>query len=60
MNTETLDKLYLEWAQFTKARNRREVEALALLNWLDRKGGLGFDVHEELRKGITLLAGSPP
>lgn len=27
METETLDKLYLEWSQFTKARNKREIEA---------------------------------
>lgn len=26
MQTETLDKLYLEWSQFTQARNRREIE----------------------------------
>jgi hypothetical protein len=25
MNTETLDKLYLEWSQFTKTRNDREL-----------------------------------
>lgn len=25
MNTETLDKLYLEWSQFTTAKTRREV-----------------------------------
>lgn len=26
MTTETLDKLYLEWSQLTKARNGREIE----------------------------------
>jgi hypothetical protein len=31
METETLDKLYLEWSQFTKARNAREIEAIAVL-----------------------------
>ena len=25
-NTETLDKLYLEWSQFTRARTGREME----------------------------------
>ena len=27
METETLDKLYLEWSQFTAARNAREIRA---------------------------------
>ena len=31
METETLDKLNLEWSQFTKARNAREIEAMAVL-----------------------------
>ena len=26
MDTETLDKLYLEWSQFTRARTVRELE----------------------------------
>lgn len=26
MQTETLDRLYLEWSQFTKAKTRRELE----------------------------------
>lgn len=25
--TETLDKLYLEWSQFTEARTKREIDA---------------------------------
>lgn len=25
MDTETLDRLYLEWSQFTRARNAREI-----------------------------------
>jgi len=25
MTTETLDKFYLEWSQFTRARTRREI-----------------------------------
>lgn len=31
MNTETLDKLYLEWSQFTEARTARELRYEALL-----------------------------
>ena len=27
--TETLDRIYLEWSQFTHARNRRELDAIA-------------------------------
>lgn len=29
--TETLDKLYLEWSQFTEARNSREITAVNLI-----------------------------
>lgn len=32
MDTETLDKLYLEWSQFTQARNRRELIMTDALN----------------------------
>ena len=32
MQTETLDKLYLEWSQFTKARNKRELLLLEALS----------------------------
>lgn len=36
MDTETLDKIYLEWSQFTKARTLRErTLAKALQNFLD-------------------------
>jgi hypothetical protein len=31
MTTETLDKLYLEWSQFTKARTGREIEMFSAL-----------------------------
>jgi hypothetical protein len=55
-DTETLDKLYLEWSNFTNARNAREIEALAFLEWLDRKGGMGRDVHERIKKLITMLS----
>jgi ribosomal protein S15P/S13E len=32
METQALDKMYLEWSQFTKARNAREVKAAVLAN----------------------------
>ena len=32
METETLDKLYLEWSQFTRARNAREIRMAAALS----------------------------
>lgn len=47
-DTETLDRLYLEWSQFTSARTSREVEALALLHRLHSMGGLGHATHEAL------------
>lgn len=31
MSTETLDQLYLEWSQFTKARTAREIALVGLL-----------------------------
>lgn len=31
MNTETLDKMYLEWSQFTKAKTARELMLESLL-----------------------------
>ena len=32
MKTETLDKLYLEWSQFTKAKTKRELDLEKLLH----------------------------
>lgn len=55
MESETLDKLYLEWSQFTSARTAREIEALAVLTWLNRKGGLGHDAHAEIDRAISRL-----
>lgn len=47
MNTETLDKLYLEWAQFTKATTWREakmIEALELCaEYFDNKADADYD-----------------
>lgn len=41
MQTETLDKLFLEWSQFTKARTARELALeKALRGLLDRYTGL--------------------
>jgi hypothetical protein len=54
--TETLDRIYLEWSQFTAARNKREIDALALLEWLDRKGGLGTHAHDRIRNMIKNLS----
>lgn len=34
MDTETLDKLYLEWSQFTEARTAREIRLVAAVLWL--------------------------
>lgn len=36
MQTETLDKLYLEWSNFTRARNAREIEAAKVIDTLTR------------------------
>ena len=32
MDTETLDKLYLEWSQFTKAKTKHEIYLESTLN----------------------------
>jgi hypothetical protein len=39
MDTETLDKLYLEWSQFTKARNLREIAMEKALRWMANNPG---------------------
>ncbi len=36
MNTETLDKLFLEWSQFTKARTARELAMRIALEQIRR------------------------
>lgn len=33
----------------------QSAEVLQLLKWLDRKGGLGFDVHEKIEKLINSI-----
>jgi hypothetical protein len=62
-DTETLDRLYLEWSQFTSARTAREIEmehALHLaVNWFtppnDSKGGFPLreisDALKSTRRG---------
>jgi hypothetical protein len=62
METETLDKLYLEWSQFTKARTRRELSMQAALseisasmqrNWDDPINQLDWCIE---RAQIALLS----
>lgn len=36
-NTATLDRLYLEWSQFTKARTNREIEQARRIAYLEGK-----------------------
>jgi len=43
MNTETLDKLYLEISQTTDARTRREIQALDVLKRVWLKLNCGID-----------------
>ena len=46
MNTETLDKLYLEWSQFTRAKTASELRLInalhniCLIEAQNQKGGL--------------------
>jgi len=51
--TETLDKLYLEWSQFTDARNARELAALDLLRGLKFRHALRLKPGE--KKGNYIL-----
>lgn len=44
MNTETLDKLYLEWSQFTRARTKRELYLVNLLQRIRDKAEHGENV----------------
>lgn len=57
MTTETLDKLYLEWSNFTQARTKRELELEArilvleealrkLTNEVAAIGAFAFDIRE--------------
>jgi hypothetical protein len=58
METETLDKLYLEWSQFTRARTAREISmlhAVRLLNSMVEKG----ERHTDSSRKAVLDALSP-
>jgi len=39
MDTETLDKLYLEWSQFTNARTAREIKMEKALRYFAENPG---------------------
>jgi hypothetical protein len=39
MDTETLDKLYLEWSQFTRARTAREITLVKALEEIIKEVG---------------------
>jgi hypothetical protein len=58
MNTETLDRLYLEWSQFTSARTKRELDAIRALerllaDWPDKETEmLAWDYGSEVLKSL--------
>ncbi len=52
MTTETLDKLYAEWSQYTTARTAREVEAADLLY----RAGMQLDDKDLVRLCGVLAA----
>lgn len=59
VETETINKLFLELSQFTTATTAKEGELRGLiaeiacrLKSIDLKGGLGHDVHQSLRYEI--------
>ena len=52
-DTETLDKLYLEWSQFTAARNSRELAALDLLRGIKFRFALKLKPDE--KKKLKLM-----
>lgn len=60
MTTETLDKLYLEWSQFTSARTGREIKMLAALKAADAainpsdRSGISLDKWNERLKATTV------
>ena len=57
-DTETLDKLYLEWSQFTDARTSREIRALDLLQGIKFRHAvrLKADEKKEINRLITDLS----
>ena len=57
-NTETLDKLYLEWAQFTSARTWREIDMAAMLRTLRQRldaGKIPGMEDSDLIRGIDAM-----
>lgn len=57
METETLDRLYLEWSQFTRARTGREIRMHAALKaaleiYAGSEGFLSETAAEEYQKRI--------
>ena len=52
MQTETLDKLYLEWSQITNAHTKRELESGALVEQLTHELG---EMTKTLDKAGDLL-----
>lgn len=55
--TETLDKLYLEWSQFTKARTGKEQLLLSTLHQIVRCDALD-DAKALARNAIESLTGA--
>lgn len=57
MQTETLDKLYLEWSQFTKARTAREIKLQARIVMLvEVIGDFIVDADNGLGPSVTRLS----
>ena len=52
MSTETLDKLYLEWSQFTGARTAREIAMAKAAKWQP--------IESAPRDGTHVLVGTFP
>jgi hypothetical protein len=52
-NTETLDKLYLEWSQFTKARTKRELFLIDTLQRIREKAEQGETVPSAYIRQLT-------
>lgn len=46
METETLDKIYLEWSQFTNARTNRELKLIDALNQIQRQANKNWGRDE--------------
>ena len=46
-NTETLDKLYLEWSQFTKAETETEIRLKNALRQIQKRAAEGESVESD-------------